>query len=106
MLGKDLQLRDSAPYGTFSGANIITPDVVGYARGYFRGGVVWMELTTGKGFIGDRDYFGVAFRRPGGGALFFEPEGLEGDPSRMFTSRAEALDFMAGFCDPQPAAGQ
>ena len=81
--------------GIFKNENFMTPDVYGFARKIVRGRVAWVELSSGdwmRGMI-----WGVTFRRADGGQLSHEGEGREGDPSDVFDTKAEALEYLDGF---------
>ena len=74
-----------SPKGVFKGRNFMTPEVLGYTRGTWQGRTVWIEVSKGRGLIGDTIY-GVTVRRANGA----ECDGGE-DPSRMCRSEKEVL---------------
>ena len=72
----------TGPKGTFSGVNIMTPEVLAYYK--LRKG--WAELSQGRGMEGEPIY-GVTIRMLGG-------DRLTPDPSKLLYSRAVALRYI------------
>ena len=92
-----LTATDPPPGGVFPTApNLLTPDVLEYHRVGVRGRVAYVELSEGEGF--DRTpLYGVTFRRTNGRELWREDEG---DPSRCFHDKAEAIAYIESFGSP------
>ena len=79
-----MQRVTNIPHGTFTGRNMMTPDILGFYRVSIGAGFAYVELSTGSGFFGG-EIFGVTVRRAGG-------ERLDPDPSGCYESKADALE--------------
>lgn len=74
------------PAGVFRGRNFMTPDVLAFYHGKFRGRYVYVELSSGD-FLGTL-YFGVTVRP------LAHAKALDPDPSKVFNSRSDAEQYI------------
>lgn len=54
------------PVGVFKGQNFITPTVVEYRKGMFRGQVAYVEISTGSSMTPGVNCFGVTVHKADG----------------------------------------
>jgi hypothetical protein len=86
------QQTHDVPSGVFRGQNFMTPEWLGYFKRMFRGVVVWIELSTGRG-MSNQPIFGVSFRDSNGAHVRREDGSAIGG---CFQSRSSAMEYING----------